>query len=255
MSSKLLEKRPRIVASVEVRMGSSRFPGKVLEDICGKPAVIRLLERLKSCVYLDDIIVATTTESQDDVLADCVVKMGYKIFRGSEEDVLERVVLAHEKMKSDIVVEITGDCPLLDPQIVDLGVATFLNNDCDVVSNTHKLSFPQGVDVQVFKLDTLTWVHNNIDDPAVREHVSLYFYESKEKFRIIHLQAPPCWHQPHYRFQLDYKEDLQFIRKVYESLMFDFPEGFGLTEIMNLLAERPALIQINKQCVEKEIRA
>ena len=71
MSSKLLEKRPRIVASVEARMGSSRFPGKVLEDICGKPAVIRLLERLKSCVYLDDIIVATTTESQDDVLADC----------------------------------------------------------------------------------------------------------------------------------------------------------------------------------------
>ena len=245
---------PRVVASIEARMGSSRLPGKVLMDINGRPALSRLVERLRACEKLDDIVVATSTDPRDDAIAAWAAKEDVAVFRGSEDDVLQRVVNAQTFMKSDIVVEVTGDCPLLCADIIDMGIATFFANDADVVTNARVPSYPMGADVQVFRTDALTWVADNITDAAVREHVSLHFYEHPEKYRVIHRVAPPQWHAPRYRLQLDYEEDLRFIREVYGRLEPRLGGVFGLDEIMALLRAEPELTAINIDCEEKAVR-
>jgi spore coat polysaccharide biosynthesis protein SpsF len=245
---------PRIVASIEARMGSSRLPGKVLADICGQPALTRLLRRLRRCKKLDGIILATTTSPKDGVLEKWANSENLDFYRGSEDDVLQRVVEAHTKMGTDIIVEITGDCILLDPEIIDMSIETFLENDCDVVTNARKLSFPMGVDTQVYRFEDLSNVERLICDPPVREHVSLYFYEHPEKYRIIHLFAPERWQAPTYRFQLDYPEDHKFICQVYQRLEPEYGDHFGIEEIMALIRREPELVEINRHCLEKSPR-
>ncbi|HEY7608072.1 MAG TPA: glycosyltransferase family protein [Alphaproteobacteria bacterium] len=244
----------RVVASIEARFNSSRLPGKVLADVAGAPALTRLLRRLRRARSLDAIVLATTTSPADDVLVDWARGEGVAWHRGSEEDVLARVVGAHRQLGTELVVEICGDCPLIDPEIIDMAVATFRLNDADVVSNTYRLGFPQGADAQVFRLAALEDVARTVEDPAVREHVSLYFYEHPERYRIIHLAPPPRWHRPEQRLQLDYPEDLAFIRAVYERLQPERGDAFGLDEILGLLAREPALAAINANCREKPVR-
>ncbi len=246
--------RPRIVASIEARMRSSRLPGKVLADINGVPALTRLVRRLRRCHLLDDVVLATTVNTADGALVEWAEASGVAVYRGSEEDVLARVVEAHRHMGSEVVVEVTGDCTLLDPEIIDLGVATYLANRCDVVANVRQPSFPQGVDVQVFPLSLLEAVARESNDPAVREHVSLYFYEHPELYRIIHLPAPARYQAPERRFQLDYPEDLAFIRAVYHHLEPTYGDAFGTPEILSLIASEPGLGMINAHCQETRAR-
>lgn len=244
----------RVVASIEARMGSSRLPGKVLADIGGSSALDRLVDRLRGCSRVNDIVLATSTDTRDDVLKRWAQNSGVAVYRGSEDDVLQRVVDAHQFMNSDIIVEITGDCPLLDPEIIDLGIETFLSNDCDVVTNARVPSYPQGADVQVFRFEDLVHVAATIEDPAVREHVSLYFYEHPEIYRVIHLIAPSGSKDPDLRLQLDYAEDLAFIRAVYERLEPVYGARFGVSRILELLRNEPALAKINAHCLEKPVR-
>jgi spore coat polysaccharide biosynthesis protein SpsF len=244
----------RVVASIEARMGSSRFPGKVLADVCGQPALTRLVRRLRRCANVDDIVLATTDRPGDDALEAWARHEDVAVYRGSEDDVLQRVVNAQRMMASDIVVEVTGDCVLIDPEIIDLGVATFLANDCDVVTNALRTSFPMGIDVQVYRRRDLEAVAETVFDPPVREHVSLYFYEHPERYRLLHLLAPARWHAPEYRFQLDYPEDHRFISEVYGRLEPIYGDTFGVDEIMRLLREEPALLAINCHRAEKASR-
>jgi len=245
---------PRVIASIEARMASSRLPGKILCDINGQPSLTRLARRLRRCERLDGIVLATTSDPSDDPTAAWAETEGIACHRGSIDDVLERVVEAQRGMASEIVVEVCGDTPLLDPGIIDMAVETFLMNDCDVVSNTWKLSFPQGVDAQVFRLGTLAEVASVCEDAAVREHVSLYFYEHPERYRIFNLVAPPRWRAPDLRFQLDYPEDQTFINRVYALLEPEYGDGFGVEEILALLRRQPTLAEINQHCEERAPR-
>jgi spore coat polysaccharide biosynthesis protein SpsF len=245
---------PRVVASIEARMSSTRLPGKVLADVEGRPALLRLIDRLRRAETLDAIVVATTSKPSDDPLVPLLQREGVPCFRGSEDDVLERVVEAHRMMKSDVVVEVTGDCTLIDPKVIDFGVTAYLANDADVVANVVKPSFPMGIDVQVFSFEALADVEAKVDDPAVREHVSLFFYEHPERYRILHLDAPTGYHAPEQRLQLDYPEDLELIREIYRRLERKFDGRFGTPEILQLLAAEPALAAINRHCVEKPRR-
>jgi spore coat polysaccharide biosynthesis protein SpsF len=244
----------KVVASIEARMGSSRLPGKVLADICGRPALGRLVDRLRACRMVDDIVLATSVSPRDHALEDWGRSEGLVVYRGSEDDVLERVVGAHRFMGSDVVVEVTGDCPLLDPDVIDLGVETFFANECDVVTNARVSSYPQGADVQVFRTDALADVEARISDPVVREHVSLYFYEMPSEYRIIHLIADRSQHRPELRLQLDYPEDLAFAREVYTHLLPLHGAIFGVREILQLLDREPHLRCINADCMEKPLR-
>lgn len=243
----------RVVASIEARMGSSRLPGKVLMDIGGKPALQRLVDRLRGCTRIDDIVVATSTGAGDDVIEQWARGAGVAVHRGSEDDVLQRVADAHKAMRSDLVVEITGDCPLIDAGIVDLAVDTWLANDCDVVTSAHKPAFPQGTDVQVFRAEALAHVAETVFDPAVREHVSLHFYESPD-YRVFYLMAPPRYAMPDMRLQLDYPEDLELIRAVYAELEPRLGPTFDTADIIALLNERPDLRRVNAHCEEKAPR-
>jgi spore coat polysaccharide biosynthesis protein SpsF len=237
-------------------MGSMRLPGKVLMDICGKPALSRLLERLRAVSNLDDIVLATSTAHSDDALADWARTEGVRCYRGSEQDVLDRVVCAQAQADGEIVVEITGDCPLLCPDVIELGIETFHANDCDVVSNCGAVqTFPQGADVQVFGLAKLKEVADTINDPAVREHVSLYFYEHPDRYRTVNVVAPSAWRQPDWRLQLDFPEDHQFITAVYQALEPEIGPVFGIEPIVELLRRRPDLLAINGHCLEKAVRA
>ena len=244
----------RVVASIEARMGSSRLPGKVLMDIEGKPSLERQLIRLKECKKLNDIVLATSISSKDDVLEEWARNEGIKCYRGSEFDVLDRVVKAHKFMGSDLIVETTGDCPLIDPSIVDLAVETFLVNDCDVVTNSRIPSYPEGTDVQVFSLNLLKNVAKTVFDPAVREHVSLYFYENPNLYKILDLLAPLEKKAPNRRLQLDYKEDLEFIRQTYKYLEPIYGPFFGVASILDLLEKYPEIGKINSACKEKPVR-
>jgi len=239
------ENNPKVVASIEARMGSSRLPGKVQADICGQPSLTRLLCRLRLCETLDDIILATSIHEQDDVLEKWAMDEGVAIHRGSESDVISRVVEAQKKMSSDVVVEITGDCPLLDPQIIDMGVRTFLQNDCDVVMTRN--TYPGGMDALVYKFAILEDNEKNLRDPLVREHVAYYLVRHPEKYKTIILDAPKRWYAPDYRFVLDYPEDLEFIRTVYSKLEPAYGDNFGIEEIMALVREQPSLLEINKR--------
>lgn len=235
-------------------MGSSRLPGKVLMDIGGRPALGRLVDRLKTCRRLDDIIIATSTSDGDLAIAEWARSEGIAVHRGSENDVLHRVVGAQQSMESDVVVEITGDCPLLDPELIDLGIETFLENDCEVVTNARVPSYPQGADIQVFRLHDLAEVEATINDAAVREHVSLHFYETPDRYRVVHMLAPPLYRAPDLRLQLDYPEDLTFIRQVYAHLEPKLGATFGVPPILELLEREPALAKINAHCIEKSAR-
>lgn len=233
-------------------MGSSRLPGKVLADINGVPALDRLISRLKLCKYLDDIVIATSISPKDDDLEIWAQKNNYNCYRGSEDDVLQRVVDASKSVKCDLIVEITGDCILTDHEIVDKSILIFLENDYDVVTNCGtNLTYPMGIYSQVFKSEDLEWVALNISDPAVREHVSLYFYENTDRYKIFNMIAPQSLSYPDWRLQLDYEEDLTLLIKIYEYLEPHYGDAFKLDHICNLLLSKPELLEINKNCIEK----
>lgn len=250
-----MTKQARVVASIEARMGSSRLPGKVLMDVNGRPALSRLLDRLRAVSSLDDVVLATTDAKTDDALAAWAAENRVKCYRGSEEDVLNRVVEAQHLAGGTVVVEVTGDCTLLCPDVIELGIATYFANDCDIVSNCGRVqTFPMGADVQVFSLALLEEVERTVRDPAVREHVSLYFYENPDRYRLINLVAPPQWQIPGCRLQLDYREDHSFISQVYAALEPSEGPVFGLDKIAALLRRRPELLEINRYCEEKAPR-
>lgn len=244
----------RIVASIEARMGSSRLPGKVLMDVGGQPALRRVVDRLRASRLLDDVVVATSTFPGDDAIAEWAAGYGVAVHRGSEDDVLQRVVDAQRAMASTMTVEVTGDCPLLDPELVDLGIETFFANDCDVACNVRIASFPQGADVQVFRTGALAEVAATVRDPAVREHVSLHFYENPERYRTVHMLATADRRAPNVRLQLDYAEDLEFIRAVYARLEPEHGPLFGVPAILDLLRQDPAIAAINAHCEERAVR-
>jgi spore coat polysaccharide biosynthesis protein SpsF len=244
----------RIVASIEARMGSSRFPGKVLSQINGMPALARLVSRLRACRLLDDIVVASTTNSLDDRLEAWAKSENVAIYRGSEDDVLARVVEAHRMMRSDVIVEITGDAILTDPDVVDLAVRTFGSNTADVVSTSVVRSFPLGIDAQVFTAASLQWVAANISDPAVREHVSLHFYENMTRYRVLNLAAPHDSHRPDYRLVLDYPED----GRVFDLICRALDPTAGILaptrDIVAFLDAHPEVRAINSGAFVKPIR-
>lgn len=187
---------------------------------------------------------------KDDALYSWAMAEGIDCYRGSEEDVLKRVVEAHQKAKSDIIVEICGDMILLDPDVIDLGVETFLENECDVVTTTCKPSFPIGVDALVFRFQDLMWIAENVFDPEMREHVSLYLFNHPEKYRTIHLMAPRRMRSPKRRFILDYPEDLTLIREIYARLEPHFGDSFGTSELLQLFEEDPELGAVNRHIEE-----
>ena len=240
----------KFVATIEARMTSSRLPGKVLLPANGMPLLGHMVRRLRAVPSLDDIVLATTVNATDDVLVTFARDFGIRCFRGSEDDVMGRVIGAAEFATADVVVETTGDCPLIDPEIVETVVRTFKANDAAYVSNAHVRSFPDGMDVQVFRLATLQKSAAMTNEPLDREHVTLHIRNHPEIFPPVHVVAPPSLHWPELGLTLDEPGDYALIQKVIERLEPSNPL-FGCGEILNLLRANPAWLELNKGVVRK----
>ena len=225
----------RVVASIEARMGASRLPGKVLADLAGRPALGRMIDRVRLARRIDDIVVATSVATADDRIEALAVGEGVACYRGSEADVLDRVVRAQEMMNADVVVELCGDCPLIDPEVIDRAVERFMAGDCDVVTTTAPQSYPQGLDVEVFTLAALETVAASDPDDEVREHVSLAFYRDPARYRIVNLEAPPALARPGLRLLLDYPQDLLFLSGVCAALDRSHGPRFSIAELLVLI--------------------
>ena len=224
----------KIVATIEARMTSTRLPGKVLKPILGKPVLELLIERLQLVKNIDEIIVATTINDTDDPIIDLCDQINVKYFRGSEEDVLKRVLDAAKSASADLITEITGDCPLIDPFIVDKCIEVFLEGDYDYVSNTIERSYPDGLDVQVFPVSVLEEVNSLTKDPVDHEHVSLYIYEHPERYRLKNIKANDEMFWPELGITLDTPEDYKLITRIFEEL-YPINSHFSATDVVNLL--------------------
>lgn len=242
--------RPKIVATIEARMTSSRLPGKVLLPALGEPMLAHLVRRLRTVPSIDAIVIATTINEADQSIVDFALATGVGYFRGSEENVMSRVIGAAVSASADIIVEITGDCPVIDPDIVEQTIRMFLHNPFDYVSNAVIRSYPDGMDTQVFYLDALQSAAKRTDDPLDLEHVSRYIYQHPDEYRVGHLIAPPSLHFQGLGLTLDELDDYRLLKEVIEILGAKNPV-FGCGEIIELLKSRPDLLEINRQVVRK----
>ncbi len=238
-------------------MTSRRLPGKVLKPILGRPVLDLLVERLKRSRYIDEIVIATTVNETDDPIVELAKRIGVSSFRGSEEDVLSRVLGAAQSAKADLIVEVTGDCPLIDPQIVDQCIELFQSGSFDYVSNVLERTFPAGLAVQVFPFKILQEVSNTTSDVEDREHVSLYIYTHPEVYRLKNLRAPADLHGPEMILTLDTPEDYQVLEKIFSELYPKNPE-FTTLDVIQYLRKNPELLKLNeriKRTVVKKLHA
>ncbi len=241
----------KIVATIEARMTSSRLPGKILLPIGGRPALELLIERLKRSRYLDSIVVATTTNSTDDPTAALARRLGVGCFRGSETDVLGRVLGAAQSVRADMIVEITGDCPFVDWRLVDRGITEFFSREVDYASNTITATYPNGFDVQVFPVRILAEVACLTQDPVDRTHVSYYIYQRPERYRLHNWTALPEFYSPDFRVTLDEPSDYQVLQMLYDRLARERPD-FSAEDVIQLLKRDPSLMAINAHVRQKE---
>ena len=239
----------KIVATIEARMTSSRLPGKVLMKVLDKPILHYLVSRLKRVQSLDEIVLATTTNCTDDILVEFANNENIRCYRGSENDVMDRVVEAAKSVDADLVVEITGDCPIIDPNIVEQVVQTYINNNVDYVSNNNVHSYPDGMDVQVFSLNLLIKSLNMTDAILDREHVTLHIRNHPELFSHLNLVAPPELWWPELGLTLDERSDFELLKKIIEN--FGDNNLFDCYNVVKFLRENPDLVAINQNVVRK----
>lgn len=229
----------RVVATIEARMGSTRLPGKVLKEAVGKPLLLLMIERASRARYLDELIVATTTNAKDDAIVALCRAHGIPYFRGSEDHVLERVVEAGRQFKADVSVLLTGDCPLIDPFVVDQHICSFLAAQPHVqyVSNAEVRSYPIGLDLQVLAWETLADTVQYATSEPFREHVGWFVRRHPERYRRLDIIAPPGSSNPFFRITLDYPEDYERIKEIYEAL-YPVNAHFTTTDILHYARQR-----------------
>ena len=237
-----------ILILVQARMTSSRFPGKVLKEIKGKPVLIHQLDRIAQIKTKAKLVVITSDQESDDQLVQIVKENGYDVFRGSMDDLLDRHYQAALFYDAKVVVKIPSDCPLIDPDAIDKVLEYYLTNDSKFhfVSNLHPASYPDGNDVEVMSFSALKNAWKHAKKSLEREHTTPYFWENPAKFSIGNV----LWKNGlkldmTHRFTLDYVEDFEFIKQVYDRL-YPAKENFSLPDILDLLDREPQLMRVNE---------
>jgi len=240
----------KVVCTIEARMGSTRLPGKMMKELYdGRSTLEVMVERVRKATVPDEVVVATSTESGDDMIAEEAEELGVACYRGSETDVLGRVLEAAKVHDSDVICETTGDCPLHDPAIIDQVCASFLDSpDADYVSSILTRRWPNGFDVEVFETETLQRVADATMDESHREHVTTYIRENPDggEFTTFNVSPPPRLDDPTKRVTLDYPEDLELIRAVLDRLYGEDGE-FDAYDVVSLLDENPDIRALNAE--------
>jgi spore coat polysaccharide biosynthesis protein SpsF len=241
----------KVVAIIQARMGSTRLPGKVLLDLAGEPVLARVVERVLRAQTLDRAVVATTIQPADEAIARLCAERGWPCFRGSEEDVLDRYYHAAAAHRADVVVRITSDCPLIEPEVVDRVVREFLERQpgLDYAANTlPPRTFPRGLDTEVMCFDALERAWREDKNPAWREHVTPYIYRNPGIFRLHGVINEVDL--SHMRWTVDTPQDLAFVRCIYEHLSHDC---FSWHQVLAALQEHPEWLEINRGVQQKGV--
>ncbi len=237
----------RVIAIIQARMGSTRLPGKVLEEVGSQTVLARVVERTRRAKRLDEIMVATSELPADDGISATCAQRGWACFRGSEKDVLDRYYQAALVCGAEAVVRVTSDCPLIDPEVVDLIVGTFLDQRVDYATNDFPPTYPRGLDAEAFTMAALTRAWGKAKETYQREHVTPFFYENPELFSVASVRAESDYSG--YRWTLDTPEDLQLIREIYRR--FDNRDDFSWREVLSLMQREPELALINAHVLQK----
>lgn len=226
----------KVVAIVQARMGSTRLPNKVMKPIGGVPMIELLLTRLAKSKQLDQIVLATSTDERNTPLVEHVQKLGYTCVRGSESDVLDRYLVAARQAQADVVVRITGDCPLIDPALVDQVIAQFKAEGVDYLSNTAPASYPDGLDTEVFALKALERAGRESQDPFDHEHVTPYLRKSG-LYKTGAMQHSEDLSG--LRWTVDEPADFDVVSQVFAHFAPNI--HFSWTEVLGLQRSQPAL--------------
>jgi spore coat polysaccharide biosynthesis protein SpsF len=238
-----------IVAIIQARMRSTRLPGKVLADISGSPMLLRVVNRVRAAKTLGQVVIATTIERADDSIAEFCREHRLNCFRGSENDVLDRYYQTAREYRADIIVRITSDCPLIDPEIIDRTVQAFLDERADYASNSLAWGFPRGLDTEVMTFLALEAAWLEAAEDYQRAHVTAFLYENPKQFKILPVTAGKDYST--LRWTVDTPEDLEFVRAVYSR----FENGtFLFRDILELLDREPLLSDINRLIMQKALR-
>lgn len=236
----------KIVGIIQARMGSTRLPGKVLLDLAGEPMLARVVNRVRRATTLNKVVVATP----DREITDLCALRGWPCSCGSEEDVLDRYYQAALAYDADVVVRVTADCPLIDPEMIDQIVREFLAHDLDYVTNRlPPRTFAVGQELDVITFEALKRAWHEDDNPKWREHVTPYIYHHPEKFKIKTVGCSVDYSS--IRLTVDTPEDLDFVRHIYNHFGHD---RFTWHELLALLQKHPEWLEINKHVEQRGVR-
>ncbi len=238
---------------VQARMASTRLPGKILKKVLDKTLLEYQLERLYTVKSADQVIIATTDQEQEQPIVDLCQKLSVPYFRGSEEDVLSRYYGAATKYQVDTVVRVTSDCPLIDPAVVDQVISFYLShqNEYDYVSNTFpELTYPRGMDTEVFSYKALKEAFEEAVDQVEREHVTIFIKRRPKRYRIINLPYEKDY--SHYRLTVDTPADFELMERMITTLYPTNPK-FTLEDCLTLLKKHPEWAKINAEVKQKNV--
>lgn len=241
----------KTVAIIQARAGSQRLPEKVLLDIAGKPMLDHVVDRIRSCKSIDQVVVATTIACSDDPLVQHCIDRNIDVVRGSEDDVLSRYVLAAERFSADNVVRITSDCPLIDAGIVDDVVDALVHGvDADYACNFFpQRLFPRGLDAEAFTIETLRRMDADTIEARHREHVTLWAYEHPMSFRIASVSNRVD--HSRLRWTVDTQQDMDLVRRICQYFADLDVETYGYADIMKALSKNWHWCQINQNVKQK----
>lgn len=235
------------VAVIQARMGSTRLPGKVLMDIGGRTMLEMVVTRVKRASKIQNRVVATTDKRADDAVVRECERLGVPYYRGSEDDVLDRYYQTASHARAKTVVRITSDCPLIDPGLIDETADAFEKSGADYAGNTLELTFPRGLDVEVFSFRALEKAWKEAKEPYERVHVTPYIYRHPEKFKLHAVKNPV--NQSGYRWTVDTPEDLELVREIVRQL----GPFTGWKDILAFVEKHPELKEINEHVRQKKL--
>lgn len=232
-----------VLAVLQARVSSSRLPGKVLRPILGRPMLLHQIDRVKRARSLDALVVATSTDPSDDAIETLCASAGLACFRGSLHDVLDRYYRAALAFKARHVVRLTGDCPVIDPGLIDRVVEFYLAGNFDHAGNGVEPRFPDGLDVEALRFETLEYAWTHASLPSHREHVTLFVHQQPDRFRVGSYRNDIDL--SHLRWTVDEPEDFELIERIYAALYPGNP-AFTTADILDLLEREPELLEINR---------
>lgn len=241
----------KFLTMIQARCGSTRLPNKVLKDICGKPQLQRVIERAQKAKSVDEVMVITSIDKANLPILKLCAEIGIRVGVGSENDVLDRYYQAARLLKPEYVVRITGDCPLIDPELIDLAIAQ-MREDTDYCGNTLSVTFADGLDLEIIKYEALERSWKEATHSFEREHVTQYIICHQDLFECMELTSP-VGNFGEKRWTVDEPEDFELVQKIYHHFLIEEgTENFGYREILRYLKEHPEIEEINKKYARNE---